>query len=214
MTAPLQDVWRAAADRALHGCYVLFAEYLHSVRGEPVGSLQYGASCGRSDAVGAPPGKCGGTAEIERLGRFKWKKMVALTDVLIGMVWTDLTIAEQEEIFLSYTSDSTTRPTADDAIYDCRHGSLLFLHWLIEGWPTSPGAEVGRRLLTRWLTADRNRLCRRLRPPKADHGPQAPAVSTRQFGCGCEHSAMLLDTRSGAATTMYIAGARSRTRKL
>jgi hypothetical protein len=32
--------------------------------------------------------------------------------------------------------------------------------WLTTGWPDSPGAVVGRRMVIRWLTADRNRLCR------------------------------------------------------
>ncbi len=53
-------------------------------------------------------------------------------------------------------------------LYDCRHGSLRFLAWLTQGWPDSPGAKIGHGMLMRWLTADRNRLCRHLRPPGAD----------------------------------------------
>jgi hypothetical protein len=113
-------------------------------------------------------GKQAGFTELDGLGRFTWKEIVALIDVLVGMVWTDLTLAEQEEIFLSYTSDPLTRPRAEDAVYDCRHASLQFLAWLTEGWPESPGARVGQRMLIRWLTAGRNRLCRHLRSPSAD----------------------------------------------
>lgn len=113
-------------------------------------------------------GKQVGVTELEGLGQFTWKEIVAFIDVLVGMVWTDLTLAEQEEIFLSYTSDPLTRPRAEDAAYDCRHASLQFVAWLIEGWPSSTGARVGQNLLVRWLTADRNRLCRHLRPPSAD----------------------------------------------
>jgi hypothetical protein len=145
--------------------------------------------CGESllDGRSAPPhpavarmqaallrGKCTGATELEGLGRLTWREMVALTDVLIGMVWTDLTLTEQEEIFLSYTSDPSTKPRADDAIYDCRHGSLQFLAWLTGGWPDSPGAKIGQSMLIRWLTAERNRLCRHLRPPSADHWSAGP----------------------------------------
>jgi hypothetical protein len=94
--------------------------------------------------------------------------MIAIADVLIGMVWTDLTLAEQDEIFRSYTSDTRDLRREEDRIYDCRHGSLHFLSWLTTRWPDSPGAVAGRRMLIRWLTADRNRLCRHLRPARAD----------------------------------------------
>lgn len=113
-------------------------------------------------------GKHGGITELDGLGRFTWKEIVALADVIIGMVWTDLTLTEQEEVFLSYTSDRASNPSAEDAVFDCRHASLQFLAWLTEGWPSSPGAQVGQSMLIRWLTTDRNRLCRHLRPSPAD----------------------------------------------
>jgi TniQ len=119
--------------------------------------------------------KSNGVTELDGIGRLTWKELVALADVLIGTVWTELTLAEQEEIFLSYTSDPLTRSRADDAIYDCRHGSLQFFAWLTGDWPDSPGASVGRSLLTRWLTADRNRLCRHLRAPSADPWSAGPS---------------------------------------
>lgn len=121
-------------------------------------------------------GKCEGVTEFDGLGRLTWKEMIALADVLIGMVWTGLTLAEQQQIFRLYASDILDRPPAGDglSIYDNRHGSLRFLAWLIEGWPDSSGAKVGQGLLIRWLTADRNRLCRHLRPPGADPWSAGP----------------------------------------
>jgi len=113
-------------------------------------------------------GKRMGTTELDGLGRFTWKEIVALIDVLVGMVWTGLTLAEQEEVFLAYTSDPLTKPEAEDAVYDCRHASLQFVAWLTDGWPGSPGARIGQSMLMRWLTVDRNRLCRHLRPHTAD----------------------------------------------
>ena len=139
---------------------------------------------GNSDLVAHPSvvhlqaalfrGKRDGILELEGLGRVTWREMVALADVLIGMVWTDLTLAEQDEIFRLYTSDTLNQRREVDHIYDCRHGSLHFLAWLTAGWPDSPGARVGRRMLIRWLTADRNRLCRHLRPARADPWSAGP----------------------------------------
>ncbi|HEY6926731.1 MAG TPA: relaxase/mobilization nuclease domain-containing protein [Steroidobacteraceae bacterium] len=142
-------------------------------------------------------GKRDGITELEGIGCLTWTEMIALADVLIGIVWTDLTLAEQEEIFLSYTSDPRVRPRAEDAVYDCRHASLQFLAWLTEGWPESPGARVGQSMLIRWLTADRNRLCRHLRPSSADPwsvGPGPTTLSPR-FESGCGSWPVLLDTR-------------------
>lgn len=92
-----------------------------------------------------------GITELEGLGRLTWKEMVSLADILIGMFWTDLTAAEQAGIFLMYASDPLAQLTDHDAIHECRHGSLQFLAWLTQGWPDSPGAQVGQSLLMRWL---------------------------------------------------------------
>jgi hypothetical protein len=120
-------------------------------------------------------GKRDGVLELEGLGRLTLNEMIALADVLIGMVWTDLTFAEQDEIFRSYTADTRSERREEDRIYDCRHGSLHFLSWLTTGWPDSPGAAIGRRMLIRWLTAERNRLCRHLRPASADPWTAGPS---------------------------------------
>ena len=139
---------------------------------------------GNSDVVAHPAvvhlqaalfrGKHDGVLELEGLDRLTWREMIALADVLIGMVWTDLTLAEQDEIFRSYTSDTRNQRREVDRIYDCRHGSLHFLSWLTTGWPDSPGATVGRRMLIRWLSADRNRLCRHLRSAREDPWSAGP----------------------------------------
>lgn len=129
--------------------------------------------CGRSLLEGSYPpahpsvariqsallrGKLRGITELEGLGPLTWRELVSLADVLIGMIWTDLTPAERHAVFLMYASDPRTDLIDHDAIYDCRHGSLQFLAWLTEGWPDSPGAQVGQSMLIRWLTTTFNYL--------------------------------------------------------
>ena len=113
-------------------------------------------------------GKQLGVVSIPAIGELTWPEMVALVDVVIGMVWTDLTREEQLQVFRLYTSDLRQNLQACDAVYDCRHASLQFLAWLLDGWPYSEGAQVARCMLMRWSAAQRNRLCRHLRPRWTD----------------------------------------------
>ncbi|MGB6451373.1 MAG: TniQ family protein [Steroidobacteraceae bacterium] len=118
-------------------------------------------------------GKCEGITELEGLGRLTWKELVALFDVLLGMVWTDLTSAERQSLFLRYEYESFEEPRKETGIYAGRHDSLRFLAWLIEGWPDSEGAAVGRDLLERWLSGKPSRISHHLRPTWPGH-PWSP----------------------------------------
>lgn len=113
-------------------------------------------------------GKRRGVFDLTGLGSLTWKEMVALADVLLGTVWGDITLAEKEELLHAFASDALQEKPTLDGIFDRRHASLLFLAWLISGWPDSPGATVAHHLLSRWLTAERNRLCRHLHPAQED----------------------------------------------
>lgn len=108
--------------------------------------------------------KLDGFADIEGLGPLPWKELLSLADILIGTFWRDLTATEQAGIFLMYASDPLAQLTDHDAIHECRHGSLQFLSWLIQGWPSSPGAQVGQSLLMRWLIGALDPLHRHLPP--------------------------------------------------
>ncbi len=113
-------------------------------------------------------GKQLGVVSIPGIGELTWPEMVALVDVVIGMVWTDLSREEQLQVFRLYTSDPRQNLQACDAVYDCRHASLQFLAWLLESWPDGEGAQVAQCMLMRWSAAQRNRLCRHLRPRWTD----------------------------------------------
>lgn len=128
-------------------------------------------------------GKSDGAAEIDGLGKLTWKEIVALADVLIGMVWTDLTVAEQEQLWLPYTQTFRHEVRQPTDIFGGRHDSLCFLAWLIDGWPHGEGPAVAKSLLARWFSAERNRLCRHLRSPLDDpwsFGPTNFELSIQQ----------------------------------
>jgi hypothetical protein len=72
-------------------------------------------------------GKQLGVVSFPGIGELTWPQMVALVDVVIGMVWTDPTREEQLQVFRLYTSDPCQHVQACDAAYDCRHASLQIL---------------------------------------------------------------------------------------
>ena len=59
-------------------------------------------------------------------------------------------------------------------VYDWRHDSLRFIAWLIEGWPESPGATVGREMLRRDLNRRPKRLSHHVTPRWKGH-PWSPS---------------------------------------
>ena len=50
-------------------------------------------------------GKQLGVVSIPWIGELTWPEMIALVDIVIGMVWTDLTREEQLQVFRLYASD-------------------------------------------------------------------------------------------------------------
>src|SRR5207247_1574432 len=96
-------------------------------------------------------GKRDGITQIEGLGAFTWQEFIALADIILGMVWAHTTSDERTQILLRYEYESLNEPRRETQIYSCRHDSLRFLAWLIEGWPDSPGATIGRDMLRRGL---------------------------------------------------------------
>lgn len=119
--------------------------------------------------------KSQGFAEFDGLGQLTWKEIVALADVLIGTVWTDLTVDEQEQLWISYMHAFRDEPQEPTEIFEGRHDSLCFLAWLLGGWPHGEGPSIARDLLVRWLGEERNRLCRHLRPPWTDPWTSGPS---------------------------------------
>lgn len=119
--------------------------------------------------------KSHGTTELGKLGRLTCKEIVALADVLSGTVWTDLTVAEQEQLWVPYMHAFRDQARQPSEVYWSRHDSLCFLAWLLEGWPDGEGPAIAKELLRRWLSAERNRICRHLRPPWADPWSTGPS---------------------------------------
>jgi hypothetical protein len=74
-----------------------------------------------------------------------------LADVILGGFWTATILEERESISLRYQFETLEAPRTETRFYDCRHDSLAFLAWLIEGWPDSRGPSIGREMLWRGL---------------------------------------------------------------
>jgi len=119
-------------------------------------------------------GKREGVLEIAGLGTFTWREFVALVDVLLGTIWTHTTMEERGGIFLRYEYESLQEPRTETLFYDCRHDSLRFLAWLIDGWPNSLGSSIGRDYLRRGLSHRRNRLSHHVLPRWKGH-PWSPS---------------------------------------
>ncbi len=89
-------------------------------------------------------GKRAGVTVIDGLGTFTWDEVIAFVDILLGMFWTDTTLDERNQIVTRYEYEDDDEPRSEMQFYRCRHDSLRFLAWLIEGWPNSLGASIGR----------------------------------------------------------------------
>jgi hypothetical protein len=119
-------------------------------------------------------GKREGVTEIAGLGGFNWLEVVALMDVILGSFWKATILEERESILLRYQFETLENPRPDTRLYDCRHDGLLFLAWLIDGWPNSLGASIGREMLWRGLNRLRNRLSHHVLPRWKGH-PWSPS---------------------------------------
>jgi hypothetical protein len=119
-------------------------------------------------------GKRSGVTEIAGLGTFSWPEIVALADTLLGAFWTSTTLKERTNVLCRYEYESLDAPRLEMQIYECRHDSLRFLAWLIEGWPDSLGASIGRDMLERGLSRSRNRLSHHVTPRWKGH-PWGPS---------------------------------------
>jgi hypothetical protein len=119
-------------------------------------------------------GKREGVTEFDGLGAFTWHQVVALADTLLGALWTDTTLDECNQVLRRYEHDDPDGTRREMQIYDCRHDSLRFLAWLIEGWPDSAGAVIGHDMLTRGLRRTRNRLSHHVLPRWKGH-PWSPS---------------------------------------
>jgi hypothetical protein len=130
-------------------------------------------------------GKRTGVTEIAGLGAFTWQEIVALADAILGSLWTNTTLEECKEVLLQYQFETFDAPRLEMRQYDCRHDSLLFLVWLIDGWPNSLGVSIGRDILWRSLNRPRNRLSHHVLPRWKGHpwspGPHdfAPEIMAR-----------------------------------
>ncbi len=102
-------------------------------------------------------GKREGVTEIAGLGAFYLAGSRRLGGRGYELVWTATILDEREPILLRYQFETLESPRSGTRLYECRHNGLLFLAWLIDGWPNRLAATIGRELLWRGLNRPRNR---------------------------------------------------------
>ena len=96
-------------------------------------------------------GKRENISEIAGIGTFTWQKLVALADIILDGFWRATILEERESILLRYQFETIEAPDRETRLYDCRHDSLLFLAWLIDGWPRSLWGEHRSGPALAWL---------------------------------------------------------------
>ena len=118
-------------------------------------------------------GKKEGFTVIAGIGRFTWQEVVALSDVILGTFWTNpITDIYAHDIFLRQVFLDFDCKDTDDAYANTRYRSLVFLAWMLDGWPDSYNAGVAKDLLRQWSMAKHTRISRHLGGD--DGGPWDP----------------------------------------
>lgn len=108
-------------------------------------------------------GKRDGFAELPGIGRLSWQEVIALTDIVLGTFWTrSIPDIFAHSAFLHTVLQYFECSSDDEKYASTRYRSLLFLAWMLEGWPDSANAQVAKGLLTQWATAPRTRVSRHL----------------------------------------------------
>jgi hypothetical protein len=93
--------------------------------------------------------------------------MVALADVVLGVLWTVLTGDEVKAVWAAYWEEFDWEPPVSRIRVE-RYGNLETLAWFLDGWPRSPGSSVATELFARWLQGKRNRISRHVLGNRGD----------------------------------------------
>jgi len=120
-------------------------------------------------------GKREGFIELEGIGRLSWMEMVALTDVLIGMFWTDQTFEEQQRVIWQFRQDFNVHWSEPPSV---RYADLALLAWLTQGWPHSRGVKVAQDILSQWLGGEPH-VFRHLGAQWTDPYPEAREIERK-----------------------------------
>lgn len=127
-------------------------------------------------------GKRHGSTRLAGIGQLTWMEIVALADILLGMFWTDMTPAEQQQGYSLFQKECEISQTE---LYGTRYCDLAFFAWLTQSWPHGTGAQIAMDMLARWLSDKPNRIFRHLGVNWSDPwnpGPQEiPAPIRERF---------------------------------
>jgi len=100
-----------------------------------------------------------GRTELAGIGRLSWMEVVAFADVVLGMFWTDTTLAEQQRSYSLFLKECEI---SDTHLHGSRYTDLAFFAWLTESWPHGRGPQIAMDMIARWLSNKPNRIFRHL----------------------------------------------------
>ena len=81
-------------------------------------------------------GKRDGTAVLPTAGRVNWTTMIAAADMLLGMIWQDVTPRQRERLFDRIAQDVALGQADRAALSTAsNYGGLLMLSWLFDDLP-------------------------------------------------------------------------------
>ena len=104
-----------------------------------------------------------------------WEEVVGLADVVLGTFWTNpIPDIYAHAIFLRQVFLDFERTNTNDNYVNARYRSLVFLAWLLEGWPDSYNVGISKDLLKQWSEAKPTRLSRHLGDKWEDAGDPGP----------------------------------------
>lgn len=104
-------------------------------------------------------GKRQGTTELPGIGRVNWMEVIALADIVLGMFWTDATLAEQQRVYSLFQREYEI---SEMRLFSTRYCDLAFFAWLTESWPQGTGPQIAMDMLARWFSNKPNRIFRHL----------------------------------------------------
>jgi hypothetical protein len=105
-------------------------------------------------------GKRSGLTILTGIGELTWPQTVTVLDLLVNLFWTGTSFDERWRFVAEFAADFSPIEGAEMRPYHSRYGGMCMLSWLLSDWSRGRGAEVARKLLSRWLAGSQPQASR------------------------------------------------------